>query len=600
MDGDGAAEDVLSFAEFVGRQQRALLRLAYLLAGDRGHAEDLVQTALMKTYRHWDRIVARGEPSAYVRRALVTTHTSWRRRAWHREQPTGRLPDVAAPDDGDRHDRDEALARALAALPPRMRATVVLRYYEDLSELQTAQLMGCSESTVNTQAARGGPAARGPLRRPGARRRRRPPPEGIPVTPEEEVRAGLHVLADRAGTPSTDAPALARSVAGRAGDRRRRQRNLLAAAGAVVLLAIAVPRLVDRPQEAAPASGQVSEIPRATGAVPPPVEFFDAPPRGSLTDDEAFLDGLRAIPGRRNHPCVPPTGRSSTTSPTRRSTPAGWCTPATCRGPLGPRRRLDHRRAARSRGPASRRPAEPCAGGDVVHRSPGGRRRADDLGDRAPGRRGRLAGGPVRPAHRHARRRGRPGRRRRGVAAAARRRRRPDLPRMAPRRDRRRRGRHADAALPRAYDGSTSYRVLRDGQVQARDMPWSLPDPEHVDQPPPIEYPRGRPDALGERAAWFAVAYVLDELGLPPAQTTVTAQWVGRLPSGPAGQAAVVTVTLPSGALVVSAQWISPRGRMGRRRVRSAGWRSCRPVHRPSAASRPPPATSSTPRPAPR
>jgi RNA polymerase sigma-70 factor (sigma-E family) len=151
--GDGGEGE--SFPDFVTRQQQALLRLAFLLAGDRGHAEDLVQTALMKSYRHWDRIVRRGEPSAYVRRALVTTHTSWRRRAWHREQPTDRLPDVAAAAPGDPPDGDEELRRALAALPPRMRATVVLRYYEDLSELQTAQLMGCSESTVNTQAARG-------------------------------------------------------------------------------------------------------------------------------------------------------------------------------------------------------------------------------------------------------------------------------------------------------------------------------------------------------------------------------------------------------------------------------------------------------------
>jgi RNA polymerase sigma-70 factor (sigma-E family) len=150
--GEGGDE---SFPDFVTRHQESLLRLAFLLAGDRGRAEDLVQTALMKTYRHWDRITRRGEPSAYVRRALVTTHTSWRRRAWHREQPTGKLPDVAAAEPADRLDASEELRRALATLPPRMRATVVLRYYEDLSELRTAQLMGCSESTVNTQAARG-------------------------------------------------------------------------------------------------------------------------------------------------------------------------------------------------------------------------------------------------------------------------------------------------------------------------------------------------------------------------------------------------------------------------------------------------------------
>ena len=93
-DGPGRAE--LSFPDFVTRQQQALLRLAFLLAGDRGHAEDLVQTALMKTYRHWDRIVRRGEPSAYVRRALVTTHTSWRRRAWQIQLTLAVLTDAVA------------------------------------------------------------------------------------------------------------------------------------------------------------------------------------------------------------------------------------------------------------------------------------------------------------------------------------------------------------------------------------------------------------------------------------------------------------------------------------------------------------------------
>jgi RNA polymerase sigma-70 factor (sigma-E family) len=155
VDDEDPGGEVASFPDFVTRQQQSLLRLAFLLVGDRGHAEDLVQTALMKTYRHWDRITRRGEPSAYVRRVLVTTHTSWRRLAWHRERPTGRLPDVTAAEPADRLEASEELRRALSALPPRMRATVVLRYYEDLSELQTAQLMGCSESTVNTQAARG-------------------------------------------------------------------------------------------------------------------------------------------------------------------------------------------------------------------------------------------------------------------------------------------------------------------------------------------------------------------------------------------------------------------------------------------------------------
>jgi RNA polymerase sigma-70 factor (sigma-E family) len=140
-----------SFADFVDREQPGLLRLAVLLAGDRGHAEDLVQTALLTTYRHWRRISRADSPSAYVRRVLVTTHTSWRRRLSTTEQVMERLPDRAAdPSDGP----DEELRAALRELPPRMRAAVVLRFFEDLTEQQTAAVMGCSPSTVNTQVTR--------------------------------------------------------------------------------------------------------------------------------------------------------------------------------------------------------------------------------------------------------------------------------------------------------------------------------------------------------------------------------------------------------------------------------------------------------------
>jgi RNA polymerase sigma-70 factor (sigma-E family) len=145
--------DGTAFEDFVSREQPALLRLAVLLAGDRGHAEDLVQTALLKTYRHWGRITRGGEPTAYVRRVLVTTHTSWRRRLSTTEQVVETLPDCAdptvVPDD------DEELRAALRALPPRMRTAVVLRFYADLSERQTAELMSCSASAVNTQTTRG-------------------------------------------------------------------------------------------------------------------------------------------------------------------------------------------------------------------------------------------------------------------------------------------------------------------------------------------------------------------------------------------------------------------------------------------------------------
>lgn len=149
-----SAQEDQSFTAFVSAEQAGLLRLAVLLAGDRGQAEDLVQIALMKCYRHWGRITRSGPPSAYVRRVLVTTHTSWRRRLSSTEQVMEHLPDRADPY-GELEAEDEDLRRALRDLPPRMRAAVVLRFYEDLSELRTAELMGCSASAVNTQTARG-------------------------------------------------------------------------------------------------------------------------------------------------------------------------------------------------------------------------------------------------------------------------------------------------------------------------------------------------------------------------------------------------------------------------------------------------------------
>jgi RNA polymerase sigma-70 factor (sigma-E family) len=147
-------EDSRAFADFVSREQPGLLRLAVLLTGDRGHAEDLVQTALLKTYRHWRRVSAAGDAGPYVRRVMVTSHTSWRRRLMTTEQVVEVFPDRADPGVVPA-DPDEELRAALRALPPRMRTAVVLRFYADLSEEQAAGAMGCSPSTVNTQTARG-------------------------------------------------------------------------------------------------------------------------------------------------------------------------------------------------------------------------------------------------------------------------------------------------------------------------------------------------------------------------------------------------------------------------------------------------------------
>ncbi len=140
------------FAAFVGQWSPALLRVAFLLTGDRGLAEDLLQTALLKTSRRWSRIADHQAAYPYVRRVLVTTSASWRRRRRIGEVLTDQVPDH--PKVGEELAPGRAVA-ALEALPPRMRAVIVLRYYEDLSEADTAAALGCSTGSVKSQASRG-------------------------------------------------------------------------------------------------------------------------------------------------------------------------------------------------------------------------------------------------------------------------------------------------------------------------------------------------------------------------------------------------------------------------------------------------------------
>lgn len=142
------------FAEFVRRESRALTRAAWLLEGDRGRAEDLVQTALLKTWRRWMHL---GEPetaAAYVRRVMVTTFLSWRRRRWTSEQPVAVLPETVVDDGSDAVVLRRLVLADLDRLPPRQRAVVVLRYLLDLDERATAVAMGCSVGTVKTHHAR--------------------------------------------------------------------------------------------------------------------------------------------------------------------------------------------------------------------------------------------------------------------------------------------------------------------------------------------------------------------------------------------------------------------------------------------------------------
>ncbi|MFE9205336.1 SigE family RNA polymerase sigma factor [Micromonospora sp. NPDC007230] len=142
------------FREFVAARSGALLRTAYLLTGDWATAEDLLQTALTKTYLAWKRLGGIEAIEPYARRVMVNTSTSWWRRRWHGERPTEVLPERAGVDEIEQQLDRDALWRHLQALPARQRAVLVLRFYEDMSEAQTAALLEISPGTVKSQTSR--------------------------------------------------------------------------------------------------------------------------------------------------------------------------------------------------------------------------------------------------------------------------------------------------------------------------------------------------------------------------------------------------------------------------------------------------------------
>jgi RNA polymerase sigma-70 factor (sigma-E family) len=144
--------DPEGFEEFVAMRSGRLLRTAYLLTHDWARAEDLLQTALAHAWLAWRRIHTHPEP--YVRKIIVNTYASWWRRRWTAEDPTDRLPDVPVGDSHAAVDERDALWRALRRLPKRQRAVIVLRYFEDLTEAETAEILGCAVGTVKSQASK--------------------------------------------------------------------------------------------------------------------------------------------------------------------------------------------------------------------------------------------------------------------------------------------------------------------------------------------------------------------------------------------------------------------------------------------------------------
>ncbi|MBP2324876.1 RNA polymerase sigma-70 factor (sigma-E family) [Kibdelosporangium banguiense] len=149
-------EDEREFHDFVTARSPVLLRTAYLLTGNVHHAQDLLQTALMGTARRWSRIRRRDQPDAYVRRAMYNYQARWwRLRARRPESPVAEPPERAASGDhAEQIAARDALIAALWQLPPRQRAVVVLRYYEDRSEAEVADVLGISLGTVRSQASK--------------------------------------------------------------------------------------------------------------------------------------------------------------------------------------------------------------------------------------------------------------------------------------------------------------------------------------------------------------------------------------------------------------------------------------------------------------
>lgn len=154
------------FREFLAARQAHLLRAAWILTGDAHLAEDLLQTALVKVLPRWERLARDGSVEAYLRKTMINTATSWWRRKWHGELSSGGVPgtELGGGDAAFEAVEDRSvLGAALRALPPRQRAVVMLRYYLDLSEAETAALLGCSTGTVKSQSSKALGTLRGRL-----------------------------------------------------------------------------------------------------------------------------------------------------------------------------------------------------------------------------------------------------------------------------------------------------------------------------------------------------------------------------------------------------------------------------------------------------
>jgi len=143
-----------AFAEYFAARAGVMRRTAFLLCGDWHRSEDLVQVAFAKLYVHWNRVARHEALDPYVRRVLIRAFIDDGRRGWWRRERPQEISVERAAEQGHTDDR-LVLLQALAEVPPRQRAVLVLRYWEDMSVEEAATALNCSTGTVKSQAARG-------------------------------------------------------------------------------------------------------------------------------------------------------------------------------------------------------------------------------------------------------------------------------------------------------------------------------------------------------------------------------------------------------------------------------------------------------------
>jgi RNA polymerase sigma-70 factor (sigma-E family) len=142
------------FGAFMHARWPTMVRLAYALTGDQGHAEDVAQTAFARAYASWPRVRRAGDPEAYVRRIVINENRNRFRKYRVAERLTDSLPEPGTADATSRYDQRSALIAALRRLGPKQRAVVVLRYWLGLTEAEAAVVLNCSVGTVKSQASR--------------------------------------------------------------------------------------------------------------------------------------------------------------------------------------------------------------------------------------------------------------------------------------------------------------------------------------------------------------------------------------------------------------------------------------------------------------